>query len=827
MTFNPNGLVEFYAKAPTASTITTASWHIDNATPGTQVRLFYGHISDVEVSPSEGLTVTCKDPFYKANGVKIQRDSQNGITIPKIAFNLPRDNPDFWYSIKLVSPASPLLGVGETTEADSRATLRQILEYLEHEFKAQLVIEGVLESAALTLFVSTDLAGLDMKPGPVILENTGFADGVKQILRDWAPHLRLVIDHQTTQWRLVQYGPQLKDKYATGTSTCIAVGGFPYLSHGQVDDVTFFSATPGADGNRVRIFSTINPSLSEERTIYSISGPTLNFNETGVRDYAFAAWTCYPVHPDTLPTLDISIDDVVPSNARVAIGFDNVYTAVNLYSVYQTTESRTEQWNRQDLGTGALQPGWDSGFESAWNDKDSDRESDFGVDGQGMKPYTTGNDGTNDYFMVPFSQSQHSTDHVDQEWVDCSVWMWKVGGADVKNQNRTYRIKSTARVSDVGNGTPGLRITISHPVGIILSDNPTLSLVATGGSDRIILTQNYRFTTTGGNNKRWEVGRKFYFTETTIQYQYDQDASPHVTMCSSPKISQDNGTGTNRRYAAMNQNLGYPQTNTGPTGAWETLATGGLGAFHVWRRATYSRAPVGSPCASGSGWQPPRLLQVEYETTTRTLRSARFPTTGYGGTAFARYGFNAQLDIAVEHWAEDTQTPDYESLAYRLWQIYSHAHHQGEIRKPGLVENGVWLDLGVTCQLRSTLSASSYGSSYEGFWGTLTRAEYDFANDEMVFSFDSKSRIQGFTTKVYEEYGLKTEKSIVPELMALIRKGQELSQCLAGSQLGEQPQGLCAERVYDKTNQTILKKITVLSSKSQQESGASQGGASW
>lgn len=826
MTFNPNDTAEFFAEVPTPdATIDTATWHINETTPGTQVRLFYGHVENVQISPDNALEVTCRDPLYRANLIKLQRSAPDGITIPKIAFNLPRDNPDFYYSVKLTgTSASSPTGVGESNEEDSRCTLRDILEYLDRAYIDSLIAEDIIDTDTTSgIFVAADLASLTWKPGPIVLENTGFSDGVREILKRWAPHLRLAVDHQTTQWRLVPYGPKLTTAYATGTSTLVAVTGQPYKSGGPVDNVGIFSATAGAAGNRVRIYgggTIAHPSysLSEERTIHSISGSTLRFNETGL--YSYVQWAAYPIDTGALPNLNLSIDDVAPGGASVTLNTDGSYTAVNLWSVYQETQSYSQSWNRQDLGSGILQPGWDTSFESVWTDKDSDRENDFGADGQGMKPYQIGNDGTNDYFDVSFAQSQYGARHTTSEWDDVTVWVWTENGASVKNSNRVYQIKTASTIADCGDGTPGLRLLINAAAGTILLDSPAFKPIsdASATEDRIVLTQNKRFKTTKGNNRRWEVGRKFYFTDTTVSF--DQDSTPHVATCTPRRITTDNGTETARRVVGMNANLGYPQINMTPAGAFEQLSGGGLGATFVWRRATYSRTPTGSPCAGGAGWTPPRLVEVEYETTTTTLRNARFPLTGYGGPAFGRYGLASQLDIAVEHWAEDAQTADYTDLALRIWQNTSHAHHQGTITKPGIAANGVWLDLGIDVTLYSTLSQSVYGASYGGFWGTVTELTLDFANDAVVFGFDSHSRFQELATEVYEEFGIR-KKSTIPDLMALYRKLNELPKCIEGSQMGESPVGLCGERVYMKDNQTIVKHITTISGKGQQDSGAS------
>lgn len=822
MTFNPNDTVEFFATLPTVDTgIATPSWHLNDATPASQVRLFYGFIETVTCDPDGGLSVTCRDPMHRANLVKLQRSAPDGITIPKIAFNLPRDNPDFFYSVKITDASSPTpWGTGESVEDDTRCTIREILEYLMNAYQTDLVSENVLESG-VDLFTSADLGLLNYKPGPIVLENTGFTDGVREILRRWAPHVRIVVDHQTTQWRIVPYGPKLTETYATGTGTFGASSGSGYQSAAAVDLPGLFTA-----GDRVRIYgggtlAVPSYSLTQELTIHSIVSSTLRFVEAC--NWAMNQYKVYKVDTDALPVLDLTIDDVPRGGCNITMNTDGVYTAVNLWSVYQETETMTHNWNRQDLGTGHLQPGWNTGFEAVWNDRDSDRETDLGSDGQGMRPYRIGNDGTRDYFEVSYTQSQYGTNHVAGEWDDVTCWIWTENGADIKNQKRTYTVYAMTLVADVGDGSAGIRITLDAAAGTILLDSPAFKPIndASATEDRIILTQNYRFPTTKGNNKRWEVGRKFYFTDTTISF--DQDSTPHVATCSPRRITSDNGDEMPRRVIGMSANLGYPQINVGPSGAWETLATGGLGATHVWRRATYTRTPTGSPCSSGTGWKPPRLVSVEYERTTTTLRNARWPSDGYSGPAYARWGLASQLDIAVEHWAEEAQSPDYAALALRIWQATSHAHHQGTITKPGIVENGIWLDLGIDVNLRSSLTEQTYGASFGGFWGTLTECTLNFEDDVVEFGFDTHDRFRDINAEVYEEFGVR-KKSTVPDMLAMLRKINELPKCLEGSQFGEQPGGLCGNRVFASDGKTVNKHITTII-KGQQESGAGFAGA--
>jgi len=832
MTWQPNTIVEFFATLPTVNAaVATPAWHTNAGTPGTQVRLFYGKVTDVTASPDLGLDVTIQDPTAAANDIKFERDTQNGITIPKIAFNLPREHPDFFYCIKVVDAASAQpLGTGETNEEDYRATVGQILGYLQQQYNDVLIAQDILDPAYNgNLFAAEDLALLAIKPAAMVLENEGFADGVREILRKWAPHVRMVVDHQTTQWRIVQYGPSLTDVYANGTSSYGNFPGVGYASRGNVDTPAMFSP-----GMRVRLFgggTVARPAyvLSQEKTVHSVVGNTVNFVETAT--WAFMVFKAYPLSTAAMPTLEVSIDDVQPGSVTTRTGGEDSYSAVNLWSVYQVTETRNDAWNRDTYGSTVLQPGWDPGYEGVWMDKDSDRTRDYGPDGQGMKPYAIGNDGTNDYFQISYAQSQFGQNHANNEWKGCSLWIWTVDGANVRSLKRTYTVKSQTHVADVGDGTPGLRVIIQAIVGQILIDSPGFKPIsdASATEDRIAITHNYNFKTTTGNNKRWEVGRKFYYASTTIQL--DQDASPHVSNCQIAQITAINGDGADRKSHGLAPNLGHPASNTGPAGPWETLATGGIGATHVWRRATYTHTPVGQPCAGGAGWQPPLLLEVEAETTTIVLRNARYPSAGYAGPASAMFGLERVLNIAVEHWADDLATPDYEGLALRLWQIYSRAQHQGEVTKPGLVENAVWLDLSVAMSLTSSRTTGSEtdaatGSSIGGFWGHLTSCTLNFASDEVVFNFDNKDRVKGIDVETYEEFGLRPKNQIA-DLTAYSRAIKQLADCLKSSQRNEAPTAMCGDRIYYRDGTNINIKITAASGKPQQESGASDSGVGW
>ncbi len=823
----PNDKVELFADRPDAdSSVVCASWHLNQQSTG-QLRIFYGFIASVDSTPEGGLKIVCKDGAWKANDIRAERDTSGGITIPKIAFNVDLDNADWFYSIKITAPGTGTpWSTGEATTAASKMTVKEILEYLDSRYYSKLVTEGAIDNAtAASIFASADLASLTFIPPAIVAENIGFRELVQQVLQ-WAPDMRLVVDHRTTQWRLLRTGLTVKST-STTTTTSIATGAGPYGSKVSVVDPSLFSASPGVTGNRVRIYSSGNPALNLERTVQAIVGSELRFYEfspTGGGGFGSGS-RIVPIDGNALPTLTLNLDNCPKGDPKIGLDLDRVYSAVKFYSVYQKTTSETVAWNSTDLAAGALQPGWKSGFNSAWKDKDKDRESDFGsknADGNsnGCRVYKIDNDGTFDRIWIRYSDSAFGSDHVNDEWKGCVLWVWTINGADSRSLDRVYRIRASTNVADAGDGTPGFRLTLDVSAGQFLTDSPTFKPVndPSATEDRVAITQNMRFQNVGSinalpaeNNARWEVGRKWSFTGTTIRF--DASSSPHVSVCTPLKLQVDDGTGNFRRVAAMTSQMGYPSRNQNPAGPWVQVAGGGPGSFQVYRRNSfYTRTPAAAPCPSG--YQPPRLIQVEYERTTTTMRTARYPASGFAGVAFERFGLAREWAVTTPNWTEDNQDADYTAMVERFWNAFSKAHQRGSVTMPGVKERGVFIDLAIHASLSTSLAPQTQSSMVLGFWGAVTQVTLDFQSDSVVFDFDSKSPIQDLAFEVYEKMGVSIA-SKVEDLLALTQKLGELPKCLAGSQLGETPTGMCAEVVYEPGGRSILPKLRLPSKDNQ------------
>lgn len=800
-----NDRVAFSADVPDAIATATQlpSYHLNRQTQGTSVRWFHGHIVSVETDGTNGLIITCQDMRWRANRIKLQRDAQEGITIAKIAFNLPKDNPDAIYCIKLVDAVAGTVGTGVSKEMDDRATLKQILEYIRDTYDGALIAAGVLDPGQSGfLFTDADLAGFTHKPDAIVLEDVGLFDGVRAILETWAPEVKIWIDPRTTQWRLLPFAYGIKASGVGSVNSNWQIDPGPnYHNTVYIQGGGPWSATPGADGNRIRIYQSGNHAISQEFTIYEIVGTGVPGTQVRLKEPliggAFAGGSpVWPVFPQTFPNVVVSIDDC-PLPPQIKQDADGVATAVNITSVYQKTSSYSLPWNRNSLGAGDIQPAWDATFEGIWKDDDRKRQFDAGhPNKEGLRAYRVGNNGTNDYLDVPYSASQYGNDHVSGEWNGCIVWIRTLNGLDVTATNRRYTVKSQTTIADVGDGTPGLRLILDVPVGTIgaLPGPFTTIDFGSGIEDRFWLGSFFQVPVSSGaaagstgNNKRWEVGRMFKQTVTTVAY--DNSASPHLGSCALPKIWDETGKRLlsqhpQQGYAANNQNVGWTYG-------------GGYGQFGVFKRSFNMRTPVGRVAPGGVGWQPPQIVNVEYETTTTELRSARFPVSGFAGGAYARYGYEYQLDIPTHKWFRDDQTADYTSLAERLWLLVSGAHHSGTIVKPGAREWGALIDLGFRCSLTAGITQSlyqgpvggatapGYGSTLMGFWSAVTRVTIDFPQDQVTFGFNDLNITKDLALHLKERFA--RVENVAEDLEALRQKLNELPACMAGSEFGETP----------------------------------------
>lgn len=784
----PNAKVEFFAETPDQATINSPAWHLNEETPSTQVRWFYGFVASVSVKPDAGLEVTCKGPEWRANDVILTRDAANGIDIPIIAFNLPRDHGDWRWGIKITDTTGPVVGTGESLEADSRATLAEILQYISDEYGSTLAAADVLDGTS-DIFDATELTQFDgIKPGPIVMERQGIYAAVRGLLEAWAPDVRIVIDPRSTKWRMVSRRTVLGEHQVTSSQLLRALA-LPYKARVSVPDASRFTATAGLDGHRFRIYERDDPSLNEELTVYSIVGSELRTVETPIREYN-ADSLIAPISASAASNLILDAAASVKGSLSIDLDLDGVYTAVDIQSRSTTTQTYSVPWNSTDLATGFLRKGWDTAFEQYWRDSDKDREEDIGKTASGMRVHHRDEVSAQCRLFISFAESKWDDDHKADEWNDCVVWIWKAGGAEVRQSHFEVVILDTAIVADVGDGTPGIRLTLDTTQAGW--DSYGFVEIVDGGSDRVVITQDKRAAV--GNNKRWEVGRKWYVEDTSISF--DDTTSPHYATCAPLKIFADNGTGGARRDLGMTPNLGYPLANTRPVNGWETLATGGLGAFHVWRRATYTREPAGRPCGFGPGWQPPKIVQVEFERATTTVRQARYPVSGFQGEAYLRYGLERVLSLPAQKWDNDEQTADYTALARSLWEAVNHSHHRGAATFPGIREHGAFIDLATRVSFTySGVNDTSKAASVHGFWGFLTECSIDFQAGTVAYSFDDASTFAEIGLRLFEDQVLG-KTAAQADLEARIRKIDEATKCMFGSNVAASPQQLCSDNVW-------------------------------
>lgn len=806
--FQPNDLVEFWAEAPTPdATVTMPSWHLNEATPGDQVRLFRGWVESVQTSPENGCVVVCTDAVRKADDLILSRPGVTG-AVPKLVFNAASDDPDFYWSVKVTNQSLGTVTWGEAANTPYRATVKQILEWLWSEYEAELVTLGVIESGT-DLFHADDLAVLTGIPGPILLERTGFGSAVREILR-WVPDRRLLVDHNTGQWRIVAWGAALK-KDSTTLYQHFATTGNPYVDVVRVPLAanSYFSATPGADGNRVRIYSSADPTRSEEFQIHSkntsgpVGGEVQLFTVAGLRHQVYPSGSVVaPVRSETLPTLARSIDTAT----RIELHRDlqGAYSAVNLYSVHQKTETINEN-TYPGISSPRLKPAWNSGFDQYWKDKDADREADWGKDALGLKVYRVDATGARDVLYVRHSDSAYGDDHAPNEWQGTTLWVWtKNGGTDAKAASHVWEVYSQANVADVGDGSPGLAITLVGSAGGFATavtnfncDGGTdIGSPAGGSADRVVLTSDKQFSTTAASNRRSVVGRFWWLDETTDSVA-GATSGPHQSSCSPAKIQYDNGYGGIRRTVALDAGSAYPSANWRAKGDFDYVGGGGAGTTLIWRRRSVVTArPIAAACGGQPGWAAPPNFMVTVERTKNTARSARFPTSGHAGHAHEAYNLTRELHIPVDVWENDDEDASFAALAELLWNAHQNAHSKGTVRFRGHREHGVWLDLAVRVALTTDVYPSDQAAGVEGFWGPLSSFAIDFEREEVEYGFDSASALERLLDDVYFRL-FKAYNQKPQSILALARKAAELISCIAGARTDQPPTSVCSGSVYE------------------------------
>jgi hypothetical protein len=805
----PNDKVELWADRGTTTGVTGfPSWHMDSAGSG-QKRIFLGWVASVTPNANDGsVVVVCRDGLWRANDVTLNRDTANGLEIPKIVFNPRIDSDDFYFGVKKTNVAggATIISTGQPKSDNFQLTVSEILQYLQANYQTALENIGVLPLALSgALFNSSDIAGLTIKPTEIVLENVGFIDGLKQIL-NWVPNVKLLIDHQTGQFRLVPYEASLSSTVTTTTGAEQAIGS-PSTYRYPVASVTGFSG-----GDKVRFYDATDPSISLLRTVQTVYPGTpayLGFADT--QPYFTNGTRIAKVDANVLPTVDFSISTGDVIDFDTSLDLEDAFSAVSIYSVNQTTETKTFTYTAATFAASPyFQPAWDNQYESVWKDKDADREADLGADGVGCKVYritsTTTGGTARDTLWIAYEDTQYSADHTSGEWNGCSVWVWTENqtAIDRKDAATTFNIYDQTVVSDVGNGKPGLKIVLNVPTGNFLANFPQFYTINAGGTpDRVVLTQSYRFSTTTQSNRRWQVGRKFVLNTNTISQ--SNSTAPHVTTCSPAKVQSDNGNGTSRNTPIMKPNLGYPQANLNWFGEWTSYANaasaGATGIYYV-PNGFYTQAPVGSACASGTGWQRPRSFTVTIEQTTTTMRTARYPVSGYAGEAFERFNLQREKRIATNAWLYDSQDAEYQDLAQRIFESVSHANTRGNVTLRGIKEHGTLLDLAFRATLSSTRHDAGTAATVLGFWGISSACRLDFERDALALTFQRRSPLLDMAVKLFEDVGVELASKVETQRTE-IQKMQEELRCLLGSRIDAVPQQICADRVYEPTGRPV------------------------
>lgn len=803
----PGDKVEFYAdRGDQPSTLygPAPSWTLSQQSTG-QVRYFYGWVTSTSPKSTGEIVVECHSGIVEGNEIRVARSNQDGIDISKIAFNVEDpDSTEFYYSIKKKNPSGATslakFGAGlPENHADFLLTVAECLEYLEAEFGPDLASKGI--TASSTIFDSGEVAKLTMVPEPIVLEDIGLIECIKQLL-NWAPNVRLMYDMRNLKFRIVEVADSFTDNSTNLTVT--AAAGATALT---VADGSLFSSTSGATGNRIRIAGYLN---QEERTVTNVAGNVLTITP-GTGQIWNTSATVYPLHGTTLPTAFWSYDDDVERDSLdMTVDLTDVYSSVLIQSVHQTTSVENAKWDEAaSQGGNTLGKGWNTAFESAWKEGDERREADFGRAGNGIPIYSAQSlgSGANWEVRISFADSAFYNDHVNDEWNGCSLRVLTADNSNVRNNEYTFAIADSTKTSDIGNGEAGLIVEVST------TDLPgdvggTLLTETTAGSgqiaDVVALSSDFQFSTTSNLNQRAAVGRVWYFTDTKVSR---QDSSPHQRTCNLPKLYVSDGSAEGRRLVAQASGMGYPGRNMNPAGQWEQVAGGGLGSFKVWRRSFVIERPVFNkanvPCSTAGlmhqapGWKPPPGLIAEMEYTTTTVRQARYPDpSGEAGVANVYYNLSRTKKIAANKWVASSQDTHYETLADRLWRSYSNPHFTGSATLLGANEHGWILDLCIRGAFSTQMGVIGGGDIMRKFWGIVNSVRLDLQADRVEVQFDNRSPLADLAFRVLEDWQT-VGKPTVEDLYNQVKAMASLPTCLAGSTrvVSLAPAEICGSRV--------------------------------
>ncbi|MGB0972313.1 MAG: hypothetical protein ACPGVG_15345, partial [Mycobacterium sp.] len=439
----PGDKVELYADVPVVNAqVATPSWHLNGQTG--QVRIFYGWVTDVTTSPSGPFVVQCADGMTKGNEIPLVQDADAGYTIPRIAFNVGDVNsPAFQLTVKKNS-STGAFSTGEAFDADHLMTVGEILSYLEDAYGADLTTLGV--TASSSIWGAGDLSGLTNKPPQIVLEGVGFIEGVRAILR-YAPDVRLFYDPRSLVFRLQRVFAGFSTTQVELTADAVNSGGRGLLTFA---DNASFSATAGAQGNRIRIIDRSRPDVWEEHTVHALVGGTqvelvaevtASFQGTtplGTRDYV------YVVAADAMPTVAFPASSLIADGFAPALSTRDAYSSVDITSVHQETRTQRAGYAPGGFmgGTNNVVPGWDSAFEANWKEADGGRKADFGANGQGIPVYKSDNGGAGgrERLYIAFEDTSYDDDHVNNEWDDTACVIFTANNTNVRDAEFDYRV---------------------------------------------------------------------------------------------------------------------------------------------------------------------------------------------------------------------------------------------------------------------------------------------------------------------------------------------------------------------------------------------------
>ncbi len=776
-----NDFVEFYCDAPPNDTnVATPSYHLNDQTG--QVRIFRGWVE--EVRPEGGrLIVNCQSAFWRSQDVVLVRSGAEGITIPKIAFNLPKDHADHFYSIKNLGGGD--YGTGSAPiQDDALMTLKEILEYLASEYSTDLQNAGVTTQA--NIFETGDLNGLTIRPGPVIFDSTGFGAAVQSLLNQFAPDMRIFTDPRTTKWRLVR----TLAGFSTQSATISGISIVGANSRVFVDDSTPFSTTPGDAGNVVRVVHHTDPNLSTTGIVVGKAGGYVDLSGHLDGHYLTAfivGAKLIPMQAEVLPTVGFSYDtDIVAGSLVMSRDARDVFTAVSIVSTHHETTTMRLPWTPGGVGTQDVEPAWDRSMDQFWKeDADPNREHDYGTEGDGLEIYTIDALGTGGTYRLTAAaeDSVFGDDHVSQEWVGSTLWIFTADGTSVRGQNYHYTVLANENIGDIGDGRPGIRFRIQSTTLVADVGGTLLAADTDPSGDRFGINSSFSFRTTTSFNARWAVGRVWKFTDVSLQ---SGGATLHNTTCTLPQVMVDDGTGINRQEMTLHPNLQHPLANEQPTKPFLDCPSGtGLvcefqRVFYLGRPAVNRERGIPQACASGT-WQPPKRIEVTYEVTETAIREARYPGSGYD-EAWRHHGIERTKNITARYWTNDDQTSDYEDLALRIWNVTNKINHRGSVRLKNASEHLAWLDLGVKAAFTTYIFPQGAPAQIRSFWAHVNRIEYDLStlDGTVTLTFDPDNALKRIASDVYEDYFIGS-KALLRDLEDRQRKALEIPTCLAGS----------------------------------------------